>query len=129
MAERAVSDLYERDFHAWAIEQASLLRAGKLAAVDVAHVTEEIESIGRTERRELVNRLVVLLLQYMNNCSTTHSGEQITVAIEGGDLPQVVEHPNQAKSPRQMIMIVGIDVYGLPFAQSDASRWDCACRV
>ncbi|WP_236848598.1 DUF29 domain-containing protein [Candidatus Thiodictyon syntrophicum] len=61
MIERSVADLYERDFYAWASEQAGLLRAGQLAAVDLAHVAEEIESMGRSERRELVNRLVVLL--------------------------------------------------------------------
>ena len=65
MIERSVAGLYEHDFHAWANEQAGLLRAGKLAAVDRAHVAEEIESMGRGERRELVNRLVVLLLHLL----------------------------------------------------------------
>lgn len=65
MNESSGADLYECDFHAWANEQASLLRAGKLAAVDLAHVAEEIESMGRSERRELVNRLVVLLLHLL----------------------------------------------------------------
>ena len=65
MIERSEPGLYEHDFHAWANEQASLLRAGKLAAVDLAHVAEEIESMGRSERRELVNRLVVLLLHLL----------------------------------------------------------------
>ncbi len=55
------SGLYERDFYAWANEQAALLRAGDLTAVDIESVAEEIESMGRAERRELVNRLVVLL--------------------------------------------------------------------
>ncbi len=55
------STLYERDFYAWANEQAALLRAGKLAAADIAHIAEEIESMGKTEKRELVSRLAVLL--------------------------------------------------------------------
>ncbi|MBB6249968.1 DUF29 domain-containing protein [Nitrospirillum iridis] len=55
------SSLYERDFYAWANEQAALLRAGKLAAADVAHIAEEIESMGKTEKRELISRLAVLL--------------------------------------------------------------------
>src|SRR5277367_4729636 len=55
------SALYERDFYAWAIEQAALLRAGKLSVADVEHIAEEIESMGRSEKRELVNRLAVLL--------------------------------------------------------------------
>jgi hypothetical protein len=53
--------LYDTDFHAWAIEQADLLRAGRLAEADIAHIAEEIDSMGRSEKRELVNRLAVLL--------------------------------------------------------------------
>jgi hypothetical protein len=57
--------LYDRDFYAWANEQAALLRAGKLAAADIEHIAEEIESMGRSEKRELVNRLAVLLLHLL----------------------------------------------------------------
>lgn len=53
--------LYERDFHAWAHEQAALLRAGKLDRLDIENIAEEIESMGRSEKRELVSRLAVLL--------------------------------------------------------------------
>lgn len=58
-------DLYDTDFYAWANEQAALLRAGDLAAADIAHIAEEIESMGRAEKRELVNRLTVLLLHLL----------------------------------------------------------------
>jgi hypothetical protein len=53
--------LYEQDFYAWANEQAALLRAGAFSAADIENIAEEIESIGRGEKRELVNRLSVLL--------------------------------------------------------------------
>ncbi|MCW0181546.1 MAG: DUF29 domain-containing protein [Zavarzinia sp.] len=53
--------LYDRDFHAWANEQAALLRAGKLDQADIANIAEEIESMGRSEKRELVSRLAALL--------------------------------------------------------------------
>jgi hypothetical protein len=56
-----MSSLYEQDFYAWANEQAALLRSGKLAVADIKHIAEEIESMGKTERRELVSRLTVLL--------------------------------------------------------------------
>jgi hypothetical protein len=55
------NSLYDRDFYAWANEQAALLRAGKLAEADIENIAEEIESMGRSEKRELVNRLAVLL--------------------------------------------------------------------
>ena len=57
--------LYDRDFYAWANEQASLLRAGKFTEADIPNIAEEIESMGRGEKRELVNRLAVLLLHLL----------------------------------------------------------------
>lgn len=65
MIDQTNSGLYDRDFYAWANEQAALLRAGKLSAADVEHIAEEIESMGRSEKRELVNRLTVLLLHLL----------------------------------------------------------------
>ncbi|HJS87906.1 MAG TPA: DUF29 domain-containing protein [Acetobacteraceae bacterium] len=52
---------YESDFHAWTTEQARLLRAGRVSEADLANIAEELESMGRSERRELVSRLGVLL--------------------------------------------------------------------
>src|SRR5271168_219316 len=57
--------LYDRDFYAWANEQAALLRAGRLAEADLENIAEEIESIARAEKRELTNRLKVLLTHLM----------------------------------------------------------------
>jgi vacuolar-type H+-ATPase subunit C/Vma6 len=52
---------YEKDFYAWAIHNAKLLREGKLSEVDIENIAEEIESMGKSEKRELINRLAVLL--------------------------------------------------------------------
>jgi Domain of unknown function DUF29 len=52
---------YDHDFYAWTQEQARLLRAGELTDVDVENLAEEIESVGRSDRREIRNRLTVLL--------------------------------------------------------------------
>ena len=52
---------YEKDFYAWAVHNAELIRQGKFSEIDVEHVAEEIESMGKSERRELVNRLAVLI--------------------------------------------------------------------
>ena len=43
---------YEKDFYAWAIHNAQLLREGKLSEIDVENIAEEIESIGKSEKRE-----------------------------------------------------------------------------
>ena len=52
---------YETDFYGWANEQAALLRDGRLDEADIENIAEEIESMGRSEKRELVSRLAVLL--------------------------------------------------------------------
>lgn len=57
--------LYETDFHAWTFEQASRLRSGK--PVDVEHIAEELETLGRSEEQQLTNRLAVLI-QHMLKC-------------------------------------------------------------
>jgi hypothetical protein len=56
---------YDADFYGWANEQAALLRAGRLAEADIANIAEEIESMGRSEKRELTSRLAVLLTQLL----------------------------------------------------------------
>jgi hypothetical protein len=52
---------YETDFYGWTLEQARLLREGRLSELDLGNVAEEIESMGRGEQQQLVNRLTVLL--------------------------------------------------------------------
>jgi hypothetical protein len=47
------------------------------------------------------------------------SFEEITVAVEAGGLLEVVPHPNQAKYPRQKIMVVEVAGYAflVPFVE------------
>jgi hypothetical protein len=52
---------YEKDIIAWSKEQANLLRSGKLSSIDIEHIAEEIEDVGKSEQRELANRMAVLL--------------------------------------------------------------------
>ncbi len=52
---------YDNDVIAWANEQARLLRAGCFDALDIEHIADEIEDVGKSEQRELENRMAVLL--------------------------------------------------------------------
>lgn len=56
---------YQQDFYGWTQEQARLLREGRSAELDVANVVEEIETLGRSEKRELASRLRVLMLHLL----------------------------------------------------------------
>ncbi|MBN4006053.1 DUF29 domain-containing protein [Nostoc sp. LPT] len=58
---KSAAQLYETDFAAWTEKTVQLIRAGQFGQVDWDAVIEEIESLGRSERRELKSRLEVLL--------------------------------------------------------------------
>ncbi len=52
---------YDQDFYQWTQHNAQLLREGKLAEIDILHIAEELESMGKRDKRELISRLTVLL--------------------------------------------------------------------
>ncbi len=52
---------YETDFYAWASYHAQLLREGKFSELDVEHLAEELENMGKNNKRELVSRLKILI--------------------------------------------------------------------
>lgn len=52
---------YNTDFYGWTQQQAELLRSGDVNQLDKENLLEEIESMGRSERRELESRLEVLI--------------------------------------------------------------------
>jgi len=56
---------YDQDIVAWADEQAALLRSGRFNLLDIDHLAEEIEDVGKSEQRELANRMAVLLAQLL----------------------------------------------------------------
>lgn len=62
-----MKSLYESDFHAWCYQQAKLLADHKeaLPDLDLQNLIEEIESMGGSERRELVNRIAQLFLHLL----------------------------------------------------------------
>ena len=52
---------YETDIVAWANEQAWLVRNKKFELLDLEHIAEEIEDVGKSEQRELANRMALLI--------------------------------------------------------------------
>lgn len=60
-----MSELYETDTYSWAMQQAKALRERSHNALDWDNLAEEIESLGRSEARELESRLAVLLMHLL----------------------------------------------------------------
>ncbi len=106
------SSLYEQDFYAWANEQAALLRAGRLSVADIEHIAEEIESMGKTEKRELVNRLAVLLMHLLKwRYQPGLRGKSRRVTVEE-QRRQLVRHIRDNPSLRGCLPEAMADAYG-----------------
>ena len=112
--------LYERDFYAWANEQAALLRAGKLNCADIDYIAEEIESIGRGEKRELINRLTVLLLHLLKwQFQPERRGKSWRITIEQ-QRDDIDEH--LADNPSLKLLVAGAIASAYRKARLEAER-------
>jgi Domain of unknown function DUF29 len=56
---------YEDDFVAWLEDQARHARRGEIDALDLENIAEELEGMARSDRREIRNRLTVLLIHLL----------------------------------------------------------------
>ncbi len=56
---------YDTDFYHWTQQQANYLRQGDYEKLDTLHLIEELEAMGACEKRELRNRLRVLLMHLL----------------------------------------------------------------
>lgn len=52
---------YETDIVSWANQQAQWLRTKQFHLLDLEHLAEEIEDVGKSEQRELASRMAVLI--------------------------------------------------------------------
>ncbi len=77
-----MSATYETDVVAWANEQAALLRARKFSQLDIEHIADEVEDVGKSEQRELETRMAILLahlLKWRSQPDRRGASCQITV--------------------------------------------------
>jgi len=56
---------YDNDFYAWTQHQAAVLRERAYGKLDIDNLAEEIESLGKRDRRALRSRLEVLVLHLL----------------------------------------------------------------
>jgi Domain of unknown function DUF29 len=75
-------------------QRASLLaalRAGKLSSADIENIAAEIESMSKSEKRELVSRLTILLLQLLKwqfQPGLRGNGWRSTIKLQRRDVPR-----------------------------------------
>lgn len=61
----AIKTDYEHDFYRWTQTQAALLRQGRLDQADLENIAEEIESIGKSDKRVISSYLHNILLHLL----------------------------------------------------------------
>ncbi len=98
-----MSATYTADFNLWIQRTAKLLRERRWHEIDLEHLIEEVEDLGKSERRGIASQLTRLLLhllkwQYQPQRrsdswldSTTDARTQISLAIE--DSPSLKNYP------------------------------------
>ncbi|MGF1588585.1 MAG: DUF29 domain-containing protein [Pleurocapsa sp.] len=59
------ADLYHRDYYLWLSHTAQLIKDGKFSEIDAANLIEEIEDMGRSEKRAIKSNLIILLLHLL----------------------------------------------------------------
>lgn len=92
---------YQTDLAAWALEQARLIRAGVLSQLDLENIADEIESVGKTEKRELTSRMAVLiahLLKWRYQPKRRGRSWQLTIAIQRTEAADVLKDSPSLKN-------------------------------
>jgi hypothetical protein len=56
-----IASLYEADYSRWLFENAPLLRVGRFSEADIANIAEELEDIGRGEKRAVGSHIAMRL--------------------------------------------------------------------
>ena len=85
--------IYQSDFYTWARQQADLLREGRFDTLDAEHLIEELEAMGSRERRELANRLKVLLthlLKWQFQPSRQGASWALTIRVQRMDVADLL---------------------------------------
>lgn len=80
---------YNLDIIQWAEQQAKFLRAGKFNNLDLSHLAEEIEDVGKSEQRELVSRMAILvahLLKWKFQPTRQCSSWEKTIKVQRRDI-------------------------------------------
>jgi Domain of unknown function DUF29 len=98
---------YDSDFHLWSQFQAAAIREGRFAEIDLVNVAEEIESLGRSDRRAIRSRLEELLthlLKWEFQRDKRNSGWEASIKEARRGIKQLIaDSPSLKGFPAQIL--------------------------
>lgn len=116
---RRNTELYEQDFFEWTQTTAELLRAGKWYDLDREALAEEVESLGKSDWRELGSRLDVLvmhLLKWRHQPSEHSRSWRSTIRTQRRELRRLLQ-----QNPSLRPLVASVITDGYPDARLEAS--------
>lgn len=94
--------LYEQDFLLWSEDIAAKLKTRDFEHLDLENLIEEVESLGRSDRKELLSRLVVifehLLKRLYVELANDYNGWERTVRTQRNELVILLKQSPSLKS-------------------------------
>ncbi|WP_373529601.1 DUF29 domain-containing protein [Nostoc sp.] len=94
------SDLYQQDFYLWVQTTAELLKQGRLTELDLENLIDEIETMGRSEKKALRSDLEVVLrhlLKYKYQSEKRSGSWRATIREHRKRLRQALEESPSLK--------------------------------
>ncbi len=93
--------LYQEDYYGWLQENAQLIREKRFSEIDVENIVEELESMGKSEKRELSSRLTILLmhlLKWQYQSVKRSMRWRNTIAVQRIDIRELLEDSPSLKN-------------------------------
>jgi len=94
--------LYEQDILLWVEETVSKLKAKDFESLDLDNLIEEVESLGISQKKELINRLIVLLEHLLKRLYVDlpydYNGWERTIRTQRNNLQVLIKQVPSLKS-------------------------------
>jgi hypothetical protein len=115
---QADNDSYEHDYYHWTLEQARALRERRVEALDWERLAEEVEDLGRSEKRAVKSQLVRLILHLLKwRCEPQRRNDGWRVSVENS---RDEIHDLLADNPSLRPELIGILGRAYKIARRDA---------
>jgi hypothetical protein len=99
--------IYGGDFYDWTIQTSRLLRAGRISEVDLEQIAEEIEDMGKSDRRALASHLKILMVHLLKwRYQPTHRGISWKLSITNArdEIQDLLKESPSLKSKVEQLM-------------------------
>lgn len=133
MTKQGTAELYDSDFFEWTQRSAELIRHGRLSEADLEHIAEEIEDMGKLDRREVESRLAVLiahLLKWQLQPERRSPSWRATIVEQRQQLSLVLrDSPSLSRVAREQLPSIYEGAVSIAAAETrmEASRFPVPC--